>query len=85
MAGAQSRPSPNGQNQTHTKKEYKKMTHHEKRRAWVFYTYDTSKDKTTLTDGTTTESYTGKNLTLCLSLFRRTAGIFNTPVDLIRY
>jgi len=63
------------------------MKHAEKtpRRKWVFYTYDTTKDKLTLTDGTTTEIYTGKNLTLCLSLFRRSANIFNTPIDLIRY
>ena len=61
------------------------MQHHERRRAWVFYTYDASGDRLTLTDGTTTEIYTGKNLTLCLSLFKRAAGLFNTPVDLIRY
>ena len=57
---------------------------HTKTRALIFYTYDSARDKTTITDGTTTEVFTGYDLTLFIKMFKRYANI-TRPVNIVRY
>lgn len=50
----------------------------------VFYSYDETEDKTTFTNGTTTEIFTGRDTWQLLKLFKAIANITNN-VNLIRY
>ena len=60
------------------------MRHNKTTRALIFYTYNSATDKTTITDGTTTEIFTGYNLGLFVKMFKRLANI-TSPANLIRY
>lgn len=54
------------------------------RRVWLFYSYDSATDKTTITNGSATTTYTGSNLAELVRLFKAQENI-TAPADLIRY
>lgn len=60
------------------------MSHNKNKRVFIFYTYDSATDKTIITDGTTTEIYTGFNLGLYVKIFKKLTNI-TRPASLIRY
>ena len=53
-------------------------------RVLLFWTYDATTDKTTLTDGDNAETYTGRDLFALIRDFKEMHGI-TIPADLVRY